>query len=327
VLCGVMSDSAEKIVRLQLPTFDGKDESFLVWWERFQAYAAVYNFDTALESGGDSDLPSSEKELSEDENQLKKLKEAMKKNKVALANLTMAFTTSGSMALIKESKTNEWPKGLAYKVIEKLQAKHQPKDTISRVELRSKLNGVKMKNKDDPQELFDRLTKIESEYNDNDNGKKVELEDLIAVVVSVAPEKYQSILALEQVIKGEQVTLDDLKKVMKTLYRQAQGKSISEDNNDDGEMVLAGFKGNCHICGERGHRKFKCPNKGNNNNKKKNKFKGKCNHCGKPGHREVDCWNKEENTHRRPKNWKPRGESGQTAINQNCSVETQLMAV
>jgi hypothetical protein len=39
---------------------------------------------------------------------------------------------------------------------------------------------------------------------------------LIAGVFSVAPEKYQSILALEQVIKDENVTLDDLKKVMKT---------------------------------------------------------------------------------------------------------------
>eukprot|EP00957_Ditylum_brightwellii_P105895 8076338-Ditylum_brightwellii.AAC.1 len=67
----------------------------------------------------------------------------------------MAFTTSDSMALIKESKNNDWPKGLAYKVIEKLQAQHQPKDTISRLELRNKLNSVKMGTKDDPQELFD----------------------------------------------------------------------------------------------------------------------------------------------------------------------------
>eukprot|EP00957_Ditylum_brightwellii_P148221 11285960-Ditylum_brightwellii.AAC.1 len=60
-----------------------------------------------------------------------------------------------------------------------------------------------------------------------------------------------------------------------------QGKSISEANEDDGEVLLAGFKGNCHICGERGHQKFKCHNKENNNKKKKYKFKGKCNHCGK----------------------------------------------
>eukprot|EP00957_Ditylum_brightwellii_P185738 14140992-Ditylum_brightwellii.AAC.1 len=85
------------------------------------------------------------------------------------------------MALIKESKNNDWTKGLSYKVIETLQAKHQPEDTISRVELRNNLNGVKMETKDDPQELM-------------------------------VPEKYQSNLALEQVIKGKNVTLDDLKK-------------------------------------------------------------------------------------------------------------------
>eukprot|EP00957_Ditylum_brightwellii_P095808 7299755-Ditylum_brightwellii.AAC.1 len=110
-----------------------------------------------------------------------------------------------------------------------------------------------MGTKNDSQELFDQLTEIESEYNDNKNGKKVELEDLIAGVISVAPEKYQSILALEQVIKDENVTLDDLKKVMKTLYQQVQGKSISKENDDDNEVLLAGFKGNFHICGERGH--------------------------------------------------------------------------
>eukprot|EP00957_Ditylum_brightwellii_P115619 8819461-Ditylum_brightwellii.AAC.1 len=69
-----------------------------------------------------------------------------------------------------------------------------------------------MGTKDDQQELFDRLTEIESEYNDNNNGKKVEVEDLIVVVLIVAPEKYQNILALEQVIKGKNVTLDDLKR-------------------------------------------------------------------------------------------------------------------
>jgi hypothetical protein len=102
-----MSKNTEKLFRLVLSTFDGKDGSFLVWWERFQAYAAVYNWDTVLKSGGDSDLPSSETDLLQNDDELKKQKEAIKKNKVALANLTMAFTTSGSMALIKESKNND----------------------------------------------------------------------------------------------------------------------------------------------------------------------------------------------------------------------------
>eukprot|EP00957_Ditylum_brightwellii_P192009 14617134-Ditylum_brightwellii.AAC.1 len=89
-----MSENTEKSFRLVLPTFNGKDESFLVWWERFKAYTAVYNWDTALKSGGDSDLSSSETDLLQNADELKKQKEAVKKNKVALANLTMAFTTS-----------------------------------------------------------------------------------------------------------------------------------------------------------------------------------------------------------------------------------------
>eukprot|EP00957_Ditylum_brightwellii_P009253 700347-Ditylum_brightwellii.AAC.1 len=84
-----MSENTEKSFILVLPTFD------------------VYNQDTALTSGGDCDLPSSETDLLQNDNELKKQKEAIKKNKVALASLAMAFTTSGSMALIKESKNND----------------------------------------------------------------------------------------------------------------------------------------------------------------------------------------------------------------------------
>eukprot|EP00957_Ditylum_brightwellii_P058050 4402404-Ditylum_brightwellii.AAC.1 len=97
----------EKSFRLVLPTFNGKDELFLVLLEWFQAYAVVYNWDTALENIGDSDLPSSETDLLQNSDELKKQKEAIKNNKVTLANLTMTFTTSGPMALIKESKNND----------------------------------------------------------------------------------------------------------------------------------------------------------------------------------------------------------------------------
>eukprot|EP00957_Ditylum_brightwellii_P135991 10370693-Ditylum_brightwellii.AAC.1 len=93
-MCGVMSKNTERTARLQLPTFDGKDESFLVWWERFQAYAVVYSFNETLESGGKSDLHSSETTLSSDSNQLKRHMESSKGIKVALANVIMAFTTS-----------------------------------------------------------------------------------------------------------------------------------------------------------------------------------------------------------------------------------------
>ena len=65
------SSSESKVV---LPTFDGKKDSFQVWWIRFQAYAHVKGFKAAFKKGGEKDLPASEDEsldLSKDENKKK----------------------------------------------------------------------------------------------------------------------------------------------------------------------------------------------------------------------------------------------------------------
>eukprot|EP00957_Ditylum_brightwellii_P079795 6068778-Ditylum_brightwellii.AAC.1 len=90
------------------------------------------------------------------------------------------------------------------------------------IKLRGKFNGDKSNCKEEEQALLDQVTKIESKYNDNGKRKKVELEDLITVVVSVAPTKYQSNLALEQ------------------------GNNISEDNDDREVEVLDGFERSRH---------------------------------------------------------------------------------
>ena len=52
---------------------------------------------------------------------------------------------------------------------------------------------------------------IEDEYNDNDAGIKVEKADLIAVALSVAPEKYQGVMATEQIQKVDAITLKNLR--------------------------------------------------------------------------------------------------------------------
>lgn len=49
-----MDSSETKSVRL--PTFDGKHNTFQVWWVRFKAYATVYRFTQALKIGGESTL-------------------------------------------------------------------------------------------------------------------------------------------------------------------------------------------------------------------------------------------------------------------------------
>ena len=70
-------------------------------------------------------------------------------------NLTLAFTTESLMSLLFKAQTTAWPNGLAHLVVKELFKKFRPRDTISRVELRSQLNAVSMDKKDNPSTLFE----------------------------------------------------------------------------------------------------------------------------------------------------------------------------
>ena len=48
---------------VSLPKFDGKQESFQLWWMRFSAYARVYQFGDALKDKAEAELPDKEDEV------------------------------------------------------------------------------------------------------------------------------------------------------------------------------------------------------------------------------------------------------------------------
>jgi hypothetical protein len=95
--------------------------------------------------------------------------------------------------------------------------KYRPVDILRRVEMRTRLSQVKMKAEEDPRMLFNQLASIQSAY--NDATRKIDPDDLIAVVLEKAPEKYKSILTAEQRNKGTNLTLADLNSCMNDLYR------------------------------------------------------------------------------------------------------------
>ena len=43
-----MSEESDKPKTVNVPTFNGKNKSFTVWWMRFQAYAALKDYKSAL---------------------------------------------------------------------------------------------------------------------------------------------------------------------------------------------------------------------------------------------------------------------------------------
>ena len=125
-----MNSSSEKSVRM--PTFDGSHKNFQLWWTRFVGYATVYQFVKAINKDApDPDMPASDAVLLDETVAADKIMiEAKKKNAVAMANLSMAFTSEGSMGLVYKAMTSAWPNGLAHLVIKSLFNKYQPQEHL-----------------------------------------------------------------------------------------------------------------------------------------------------------------------------------------------------
>jgi hypothetical protein len=89
----------------------------------------------------------------------------------------------------------------------------------------TKLSQVSMKNEEDPRVLFSQLALIQSAY--NNTTRKVDQDDLTAVVLEKAPEKYKSIQTAEQRIKGATLLYRDLNSCMNDLYRTIQSSKAN----------------------------------------------------------------------------------------------------
>jgi hypothetical protein len=54
------------IKNAKVPIFDGSQESFAVWWLRFQTFAKTYKFRRVLKATPEADLPTTEEEQATD---------------------------------------------------------------------------------------------------------------------------------------------------------------------------------------------------------------------------------------------------------------------
>jgi hypothetical protein len=160
-----MADNDSRTVRI--PLFDGKSKGFVLWWIRFKAYAKERKFSQALGSTPEKDLPVMQEptdKLDSSDVDNKKAIEAMARNEKALSNLAVAFTTSKAMVHHHKAACTEWPDGLACNVMKSLLKKYQLQDIISGIEYENALRSFKLKKGQDPTELFDHITEVNTQY-------------------------------------------------------------------------------------------------------------------------------------------------------------------
>jgi hypothetical protein len=106
-----------------------------------------------------------------------------------------------------------------------------------------------MKADEDPRKLFNQLVSIQSAY--NNAARKIDQDDLVAVVLEKAPEKYKSILTAEQRRNGANLALTDLNSCMHDLYRILRSEKKNKDTEDTEVSLTATtmqFHGKCGYC-------------------------------------------------------------------------------
>ena len=130
----------------------------------------------------------------------------------AMMYLIMAFTTETDMTMIMRAQSDEWPSGLAWKVVKELMIKYKPKNNMAIVEARMMLNKVSMKNDDDPSILFEQISQIQNRFGMGTHT--IEDGDLIAAAIVAVPNECRSIVAAEQRIRRGELTSNHLEDAM-----------------------------------------------------------------------------------------------------------------
>jgi hypothetical protein len=107
---------------------------------------------------------------------------------------------------VSESKTEEFPSGLAHKIVQGLIERYRPSDRLSKLEALKELDSIEMDSNAEPDDLFNKIAALKQKY------KKSGMDDANYVnhVIKVAPKKYNSMIAVELKTKGDNVTLDDI---------------------------------------------------------------------------------------------------------------------
>lgn len=166
-------------------------------------------------------------------------------------------TTRGTAAHLVLQADEDDGHGAWKLLLNRYEQKSRSKKIALVTELMSLSLGVRGQ---DPDELFDDIKRITSQLSYWDNMKAIDDDWLIGVTIkALPPSTYNPLItAMEQ---QEKLTFEDVKQRVRAYYARTVEDPSTREEVSAYVAVGAGkgkFKGECHFCGQRGHKKADC---------------------------------------------------------------------
>ena len=213
--------------RMKLPCFDGRMENYDKWETEWAAFAEEEGLCGALGDCRDTNMPDSSVVVVGKDAAGKLQAAAVKTNKRAMAYLALAFDTMRLLLLIIKAKSEEWPEGEAWKVMQFLKKKYCP----DRVGLRKMIVKEEETNKNVEEKVAEEELSKEHAEEEVRNENEVKEEYYELAEEEATEERKEA--AAEECEEAEEVHNESEEEVRNESEEEVRNESEEEVRNEN----------------------------------------------------------------------------------------------
>lgn len=311
--------------KLMKVPFNGKRENYLMWAEKFKSWCVIKGVSEVILQdvpiARDDEFPDDvvDPNATDPDGDAKKISRR-KKNRLAYSMLAMSISDPVTFSVLSNSKPVGYVEGHARTAWLSIQTLYKPTSNANKFELENKFNHcVLSTDNKDPDEWFAELESMRMQLR-IDFAIVISNEKMVShIVYNTRPRMYQTTLAIikRELNNSMVVKLENLKKDLRQVYLQNHGNESHRERKETVLIAAQGnkkfpkrFKGDCRICGRKGHKAGECWENDKNKDKRPSVFKPKfnqnssstpgerpklhCTHCGKDNHTIDRCFKKQK---------------------------------